>query len=260
VSYVRFIATLVVSLMVMFILSFEQVRSLDHFYLNASNFYVSLTMVGAMGLIMLGAMWRMFKDRQQTLLMAGALAVVLVGGFSLARTETFVGDKGFLDSMIPRHSRALLVCEEVEPDRSGDHLVVSADHRESNQGDQPDEADPRALLVTGPATRLLATMIRSIGPGLVLAVGLVACSATGSDDRCLSAFRSVDPRALPPYGASPLDDAVRNCGSVRQWQAAWDSVPSAHEGTTDAVGFLISRCALASLAPTSICREVTAGT
>ena len=96
-SYVRFIATLVVSLMVMFILSLEQVRSLDHFYLNASNFYVSLTMVGAMGLIMLGAMWRMFKDRQQTLLMAGALAVVLVGGFSLARTETFVGDKGFLD-------------------------------------------------------------------------------------------------------------------------------------------------------------------
>ena len=72
-SYVRFIATLVVSLMVMFILSLEQVRSLDHFYLNASNFYISLTMVGAMGLIMLGAMWRMFKDRQKKLLMAGAL-------------------------------------------------------------------------------------------------------------------------------------------------------------------------------------------
>ena len=63
-------------------------------------------------LIMLGAMWRMFKERQKTLLMAGALAVVLVGGFSLARTETFVGDKGSLDPMMPHHSRALLVCEE----------------------------------------------------------------------------------------------------------------------------------------------------
>lgn len=48
----------------------------------------------------------------KTWLMAGALAVVLGGGFSLARTETFVGDKGFLNSMIPHHSRALLVCEE----------------------------------------------------------------------------------------------------------------------------------------------------
>jgi uncharacterized protein (DUF305 family) len=44
--------------------------------------------------------------------MAGGLVVLLVVGFFLARTETFVGDKGFLDSMIPHHSRALLVCEE----------------------------------------------------------------------------------------------------------------------------------------------------
>ncbi len=57
----------------MFIVSLEQVRSLDHFSLNASNFYISLTMVGAMGLIMLGAMWRMFKERQKTLSMAGTL-------------------------------------------------------------------------------------------------------------------------------------------------------------------------------------------
>jgi hypothetical protein len=112
VSYTRFIATLLVSLLVMFVLSLEQIRSLDHFYLNASNFYISLTMVGAMGLIMLGAMWRMFKDQQKRALMAAALVVILVGGFALARTETFVGDKAFLDSMIPHHSRAILVCEE----------------------------------------------------------------------------------------------------------------------------------------------------
>jgi len=105
-----------------------------------------------MGLIMLGAMWRMFKERQKTLLMAGALAVVLVGGFSLARTETFVGDKGLLDSMIPHHSRALLVCEE---SRLIDPEIISLCQQiieSQNQGDQPDEADPRALLVTGPAT------------------------------------------------------------------------------------------------------------
>jgi hypothetical protein len=112
VSYARFAATLMVSLLVMFVLSLEQVRSFDHFYLNASNFYISLTMVAAMGLVMLGAMWRMFEDRQKKLALTGGLVVLLVAGFFLARTETFVGDKGFLDSMIPHHSRALLVCEE----------------------------------------------------------------------------------------------------------------------------------------------------
>lgn len=111
-SYARFVATLSVSLIVMFVLSLAQVRSLDHFHLNASNFYISLTMVAAMGLIMLGAMWRMFEDRGKNVAMTGGLVVLLVVGFFLARTETFVGDKGFLDSMIPHHSRALLVCEE----------------------------------------------------------------------------------------------------------------------------------------------------
>lgn len=103
-------------------------------------------------------------------------------------------------------------------------------------------------------------MAQAVAAALLLATGLVACSATTSDDRCLSAFRNVDPRALPPYGASPLDDAVRTCNSVAQWRAAWDAVPSAHEGRTDAMSFLASRCAVASLAQTAICREVAGAT
>ncbi len=110
--YLRFGATLIASLIAMLVISLEQVRSLDHFYLNASNFYISLTGIGAMGLIMFGAMRGMFKDPRLNVVTVGALAVLLVGGFLLARTETFVGDKGFLDSMIPHHSRAVLVCQE----------------------------------------------------------------------------------------------------------------------------------------------------
>lgn len=110
--YLRFGATLIVSLIAMFLISLEQVRSIEDFYLNASNFYISLTGIGAMGLIMFVAMRGMFKDPRMNAITVSALAVVLVGGFFLARTETFVGDKGFLDSMIPHHSRAVLVCQE----------------------------------------------------------------------------------------------------------------------------------------------------
>lgn len=110
--YVRFGVTLLVSLIAMFLISLEQVRSFGHFYLNASNFYISLTGIGAMGLIMFAAMRGMFKDTRMNVVTVGVLIAVLVGGFVLARTETLVGDKGFLESMIPHHSRALLVCEE----------------------------------------------------------------------------------------------------------------------------------------------------
>lgn len=110
--YLRFGATLLASLAAMFVISLEQVRSLDHFYLNASNFYISLTGIGAMGLIMFASMRGMFKDARMNAVTVGALVVILAGGFLLARTETFVGDKGFLESMIPHHSRAVLVCQE----------------------------------------------------------------------------------------------------------------------------------------------------
>lgn len=112
--YLRFALTLIASLIAMFVISLEQVRSLDHFRLNASNLYISVTGVGAMGLIMLVSMHRMFTDRRKTTVTGFVLVGVLLGGFLLARTEAFVGDRGFLDSMIPHHSRAVLVCQEAD--------------------------------------------------------------------------------------------------------------------------------------------------
>lgn len=110
--YVRFGLTLTVSLFLMFVLSMSMVRTIDHFYLNLSNFYMALIMVGAMGIVMLIAMWGMFADKRLNVVLLGVFAAVTLGAFILGRTETFVGDRQFLESMIPHHSRAILVCQE----------------------------------------------------------------------------------------------------------------------------------------------------
>lgn len=102
-------------------------------------------------------------------------------------------------------------------------------------------------------------MILATAAASLLAAGLLACSGASADERCLAAFRNVDPRALPAYGVSPLDDAVRSCSTIAQWLTAWDAVPAAHEGRTDAMDVLASRCAVGSLANETICREL-AGT
>ena len=112
--YVRFALTLLASLLAMWLISLAQIRSLDHFYLNLSNLYIGLTGVGVMGLIMFAMMRRMFADRQWNFVTVVVLALVAGGGFLLARTEAFVGDQAFLESMIPHHSRALVVCEEAD--------------------------------------------------------------------------------------------------------------------------------------------------
>ena len=92
---------------------------------------------------------------------------------------------------------------------------------------------------------------------LGLVAPLLGCS--GADDAagdCLTAFREIDPRAEPPYGASPLDDAVRRCRSLAAWRDAWGRVPEAHDPSHDADEFLRGRCAVEELAATELCREI----
>lgn len=112
--YVRLAIALVASLVVMFGLSFLQTRTWSHLLPNFSNFYISLTMIGAMGLIMLVVMWPMFESRKVNAGLVVTFVAVLACGVGLARTETFVGDEAFLRSMIPHHSRAVLVCQEAQ--------------------------------------------------------------------------------------------------------------------------------------------------
>ncbi|GAB2487114.1 DUF305 domain-containing protein [Promicromonospora xylanilytica] len=110
--YLRLGLALLISLAVMFVLSLAQVHVWGDFYLNLSNFYISLTMVGAMGIVMLLVMWPMYENKRLNVALLTGFVAMLVGAFALARTETFVDDDAFLSSMIPHHSRAILVCQE----------------------------------------------------------------------------------------------------------------------------------------------------
>jgi uncharacterized protein (DUF305 family) len=112
--YVRFGVTMVVSLALMFLLSMSMVRTFDHFYLNPSNFYMALIMVAAMGVVMMVVMSSMFDSKRLNIVLYATFTVLFAGAFALGRTETFVGNEGFLKSMIPHHSRAILVCQEAD--------------------------------------------------------------------------------------------------------------------------------------------------
>lgn len=110
--YLRLGISLLLSLLIMFVLTMSMIRTIDHFYWNLSNFYMALIMVAPMGLIMLATMWGMFPDRGRNVILLVAFAALFAGALTLGRLETFVGDEQFLVSMIPHHSRAILVCQE----------------------------------------------------------------------------------------------------------------------------------------------------
>ncbi|WP_404311202.1 DUF305 domain-containing protein [Agrococcus terreus] len=110
--YLKFGAMMLISLIVMWVLSMSMIDKLGHFYLNISNFYMALIMVAAMGVIMTIGMWKMLGSRNVNIALLVGFIVLFVAALILGRTETFVGNQGFLESMIPHHSRAILVCQE----------------------------------------------------------------------------------------------------------------------------------------------------
>lgn len=112
--YGRLAASLAASTIAMYLLAFSQIDAFGHFKLSLSVFWITLSMVSAMGLIMLTAMSSMFGKTRLNAVLYVAFAAVLVGTFTAGRYEALVGDDAFLGSMIPHHSRAIHMCQEAD--------------------------------------------------------------------------------------------------------------------------------------------------
>ncbi|AQP46072.1 DUF305 domain-containing protein [Tessaracoccus flavus] len=110
--YWEFGAILLVNLGLMWALSMSMVRSLDHFYFNPSNLYMAVLMVAAMAVLMTVGMWSMLKNKTLNIILLVGFLALFLAAFFTGRNEVGVGDEGFLTSMIPHHSRAILVCQE----------------------------------------------------------------------------------------------------------------------------------------------------
>lgn len=97
---------------IMYLVMYTMIATLDHFYLNINNVWMTLMMVTPMALIMLVTMRSMFPDRALNFFVAGAAVLVFAGSFWAMRMQGGVGNKEFLKSMIPHHSGAILMCEQ----------------------------------------------------------------------------------------------------------------------------------------------------
>ncbi len=99
------------SFIVMYSVMFMNVNDVSNIYINLNRFYMALLMVTPMAIIMMAFMSSMYKDKQMNRIIMGLSTLVFVVAFILLRNQTLVGDKQFINSMIPHHSSAILVSE-----------------------------------------------------------------------------------------------------------------------------------------------------
>ncbi len=113
-SYLHFGLELAVDFIIMYLVMYTMIASLDHFYLNLNNVYMTLMMVAPMAIVMMLFMRSMFPSKRLNLaIIAGAVVIFAISFYGM-RTQLAVGDAEFLKSMIPHHSGAVLMCREAK--------------------------------------------------------------------------------------------------------------------------------------------------
>lgn len=97
---------------IMYLVMYTMIASLDHFYPNNNTLWMTLMMVTPMAPIMMFTMRSMFPSRSLNIAIALVAILVFAGSFWAMRVQGGIGDEEFLKSMIPHHSGAILMCEQ----------------------------------------------------------------------------------------------------------------------------------------------------
>lgn len=113
-SYLRFLAMIATSVIVMFGLKYTNTYALAHVEFSETRTYMALLMGGAMAIVMLLFMLGMYGNRKvNAAIIAGSL-LLMAGSLFLVRSQTTVQDQSYMRAMIPHHSIAILTSERSE--------------------------------------------------------------------------------------------------------------------------------------------------
>lgn len=110
--YLKFWITMALSLAVMYAAMFTMIDGWGDFRHNLDMLYMTTTMWAPMGIVMLLAMRDMYVNRKINVALLVLLSVLTVASFGATRTQMLIRDGQFIDSMIPHHSGAILMCRE----------------------------------------------------------------------------------------------------------------------------------------------------
>lgn len=113
-QYLRFAAMILTSMVVMYGVMFLGSYEWSHVRWSESRLFMTLTMGGAMGLVMLAWMLHMYRSKAGNIAIVLVSALLLAGGVALDRTQATVQDASFMSGMIPHHSLAITRSERAD--------------------------------------------------------------------------------------------------------------------------------------------------
>lgn len=110
--YIMFWVNMALGLAVMYLVMFSMIDVWVDFRNNLNMFYMALTMWAPMGIFMLVTMPGMYPNKRARHGLTLLFAILTAGSLWATRSQALIGDRQFIDSMIPHHSGAILMCRE----------------------------------------------------------------------------------------------------------------------------------------------------
>ncbi|MCY1158837.1 MAG: hypothetical protein MOP51_1861 [Citricoccus sp.] len=105
--YLRFAAMILTGMVVMYFTMFAGSWEWSHVRWSESRFFMTLTMGGAMVVVMLAWMLHMYKNPRANIAIIIGGVLLLGGGIALDRSQVTVDDTDYMSAMIPHHSLAI---------------------------------------------------------------------------------------------------------------------------------------------------------
>lgn len=104
----------VLSFISMYILMYAMVDTFGNAVPNLNQWYMAGLMTAPMVAFEVLLMGQMYKNRKWNAAVLLLSVAALAGFWMLIRTQTGIGDREFLKSMIPHHAGAILMCDEAD--------------------------------------------------------------------------------------------------------------------------------------------------
>ena len=112
--YLMFWIIMILGLVVMYVVMFSMIDGWGDFRNNLNMLYMAITMWAPMGIFMLATMPGMFPNPSVNIVLYVVFALLTAGSFWATRSQALIDDGQFIDSMIPHHSGAILMCREAK--------------------------------------------------------------------------------------------------------------------------------------------------
>jgi len=107
-AYSRFIAMIVTSTVVMFVLMYLNTWDSSHIWFSQTRMWMALYMGGVMAIIMLAFMLSMYTNRKANIAIVATSVIAFASGLYMVRSQDTVDDTAWMKAMIPHHSIAIL--------------------------------------------------------------------------------------------------------------------------------------------------------